>query len=411
MDEQFAIDVLSGRRRGMIPTALRAVCRAASWGYAAAMTVRNAGYDYGWLKTHRIDCPVISIGNITTGGTGKTPLVAWFAQRLQHAGYRPGILSRGYRSLHSATSPSPCATGSASVFPMVQSDCPDKQKTLAEPVAHNGANDEALVLERLCPGVPQVAMRDRVAGADIAIQQRGCDALVLDDGFQHRRLARDLDVVLIDALQPWGYGHLLPRGLLREPLSALKRADVVIITRADQIAPDMLHELRTHIARVRGVDEHIAVRFAPKRLINALGDTQHPGCFFAAGVLSSNSAATEIEHPGCQEAGMRAFCGIGNPDGFRRTLLDLGITGELKTFPDHHHYTRADLDAIGEWGATRSVTEFATTLKDLVKIPTDHPLASHIWAVEIVPEFVAGEQILLERLYRFVPRLMPSVAA
>ncbi|MDP1796775.1 MAG: tetraacyldisaccharide 4'-kinase, partial [Planctomycetaceae bacterium] len=270
MDEQHAIDILSGRRRGIIPTALRTVCHVASWGYAAGIAVRNAGYDYGWFKTHRVDCPVISIGNITTGGTGKTPLVAWFTQRLQQAGYRPGILSRGYRSLHTSTSP--CATGSASVFPSIQSGYPDKEKTLAEPVAHSGQNDEAMVLERLCPGVPQVAMRDRLAGAAIASQQRGCNALVLDDAFQHRRLARDLDVVLIDALQPWGYGHLLPRGLLREPLSALKRADVVIITRADQIEPDMLHELRTHIARVRGVDEHIAVRFAPKRLINTLGE-------------------------------------------------------------------------------------------------------------------------------------------
>jgi len=390
MDEQTAIDILSGRRRGVLPTALRTACHVASWGYAAAMALRSAGYDHGWLKTHRVACPVISIGNITTGGTGKTPLVAWFAQRLQQAGYRPGILSRGYRSLQTSTSSSSCATGSASVVPMQDSDCTIGQKTLAEPVAHRGANDEALVLERLCPGVTQVPMRDRVAGAAIAMDQDGCDALVLDDGFQHRRLARNLDVVLIDALQPWGFGHLLPRGLLREPLSALRRADVVIITRADQIAPDLLHELRTHIARIRGVDEHIAVRFAPKRFINALDQPQ--------------PLSRDHRH-------WAAFCGIGNPDGFRRTLHELGITGELKTFPDHHHYTRADLDALTEWGASHDVTEFATTLKDLVKIPTDHPLAEHIWAVEIAPEFVAGEDHLERHLSSLLPQRSTRAAA
>ncbi len=354
MDEQFAIDVLSGRRRGIIPTALRSACRVASWGYTAGMTLRNAAYDHGWLKTHRVDCPVISIGNITTGGTGKTPLVAWFAQRLQHAGYRPGILSRGYRSLDGAT------------------------------------NDESLVLERLCPGVAQVAMRDRVAGAAKAISLHRCDALVLDDGFQHRRLARDLDVVLIDALQPWGYGHLLPRGLLREVLSALKRADVVIITRADQVTEDILHELRTRIALVRGVDEHIAMRFTPKRLMNALGEARQ-----ARG----------------SHQRWAAFCGIGNPDGFRRTLNDLGMDGELKTFPDHHHYSRADLDGLAEWSAAHSVSEFATTLKDLVKIPTDHPLAAHIWAVEIATEFVAGEQHLVRHLASLLKPQKAKLAA
>lgn len=355
MDEQFAIDVISGRRRGVIPAALRSICSVASWGYAAGIATRTIAYDRGWLRTHRVPVPVLSIGNVTTGGTGKTPLVAWFTQRLQLAGYRPGILSRGYRSLDGAT------------------------------------NDEAMVLERLCPGVPQVPMRDRVAGAAIAMEQYHCDALVLDDAFQHRRLARDLDVVLIDALQPWGYGHLLPRGLLREPLSALKRADVVIITRSDQVDASTLTDIRYTIARVRGVEEHIAVRFAPKRLMNALGHVQHPGCFGAAGML--------------------AFCGIGNPDGFRRTLQDIGVTSDLRVFPDHHHYTAADLNDLAQWQRAHGATALMTTMKDLVKIPLEHPLAANVWAVEIATEFIAGEQILLERLNRFMPRSWRSVAA
>lgn len=347
MDEQFAIDVISGRRRGVIPAALRAACSVASWGYAAGIVWRNAAYDHGWLKTHRVDCPVISVGNITTGGTGKTPIVAWVAQQLQARGKHPGVLSRGYRSLDGA------------------------------------ANDEALVLDRLCPGVTQVPMRDRVTGAAIAIRQHGCNALVLDDAFQHRRLGRDLDLVLIDATQPWGYGHLLPRGLLREPLSGLKRADAVIITRADQVDATTIVDIRHTVARIRGVNEHIAVRFAPQRLINSLGEKKAP------------VDVTAIK------AG--AFCGIGNPEGFRRTLQDLGIDAELRTFPDHHHYTRSDLDHLAEWQRDLGATALLTTMKDLVKIPEDHRLAPFIWAVEIAPEFLAGEEHLLRRLEAWIP--------
>ncbi len=378
MDEQFAIDVISGRRRGVLPTALRTVCHVASFGYGAAMTVRNAGYVHGWFKTHRVNVPVISIGNLTTGGTGKTPLVAWFAQRLQDAGYHPGMLSRGYRSLDGAT------------------------------------NDEAMVLARLCPNVPQVAMRDRVAGAAIAINQRGCDALVLDDAFQHRRLARDLDVVLIDALQPWGYRHLLPRGLLREPLSALKRADVVIITRADQVDVATIADIRHTVARIRGVNEHIAVQFAPQRLINALGEIVP-----LRSPVAPRQESRLIENAECLTAFLSrsdratnsiAFCGIGNPDGFRRTLHDLGVNGELRVFPDHHRYTTADLDDLARWQRESGAAALITTMKDLVKIPADHPLAPDIWAVEIAPEFLAGEDHLQRRLQTVLPIRVPQRA-
>ncbi|HET6423357.1 MAG TPA: tetraacyldisaccharide 4'-kinase [Planctomycetaceae bacterium] len=378
MDEQFAIDVISGRHRGVIPAALRTVCHVASWGYAAGMTLRNAAYDSGWWRSHGVDIPVISVGNITTGGTGKTPIVAWITHQLQARGRRPGILSRGYRSLDK-TSFLPCTTGSASALTTSQGD-----KTLAKPVAHNAANDEAMVLAQLCPGVPQVAMRDRVAGAAIAIQQHGCDALVLDDAFQHRRLARDLDLVLIDATQPWGFGHLLPRGLLREPLSALKRADAVIITRADQVDAATITDLRHTVARVRGVDEHIAVRFAPQRLINTLGEKKSPTHLVSRKTI--------------------AFCGIGNPDGFRHTLRDLGLNAELRAFPDHHHYTAADLDRLAEWRQQHDAAALITTMKDLVKIPETHSLAEHIWAVDIAPEFLAGEEHMLRRLDGILPQ-------
>src|SRR5690606_8255127 len=136
--------------------------------YGAAVQWRNFAFDRGWYRVHRAGVPVISVGNLTTGGTGKTPLVAWLVHQLEQLGASPAILSRGYRSVDSH------------------------------------ANDEKLVLDRLCPGVPHIQNPDRVAGARAALADGVCNLLVLDDGFQHRRLHRDLDLVLIDALNPWG---------------------------------------------------------------------------------------------------------------------------------------------------------------------------------------------------------------
>jgi tetraacyldisaccharide 4'-kinase len=161
---------------------------------------RNRLFDWGWKRTHQADVPVVSVGNITTGGTGKTPLVAFLANWFQDQGQKPAILSRGYRAVD------------------------------------GGPNDEKLVLDLLCPGIMHLQNPDRVASARHAVTAQQVQVLVLDDGFQHRRLARDLDLVLIDATCPWGYGAVLPRGLLREPRSGMKRADLAIITRADQVS-------------------------------------------------------------------------------------------------------------------------------------------------------------------------------
>ena len=137
------------------------------------------------------------------------------------------------------------------------------------------------------------------------------------------------------------------------------------------------------MARIRGVDEHIAVRFAPQRLINPLGMKKAP---------------TEFE---AVKAG--AFCGIGNPNGFRRTLRDLGLNVELQPYPDHHHYTRDDLARLTAWQRDLGAEALLTTMKDLVKIPPEDPLAPHVWAVEIAPEFLAGEDHLLRKLDALVP--------
>ncbi|HUQ72497.1 MAG TPA: tetraacyldisaccharide 4'-kinase [Planctomycetaceae bacterium] len=342
MDEQTLLAILSGERRGVIVAALRSACAVASWGYATAIALRNAAFDHGWRRIHRVDAPVISVGNLTTGGTGKTPVVAWLANELTRHGHRPAIVSRGYRSLDGLE------------------------------------NDEARVLARLCPAAIRIQNRDRVAGATTAIQQHGCDAIILDDGFQHRRLHRDLDVVLIDALQPWGYGRLLPRGLLREPVTALRRADVVVITRADQVTAEQLADLRLELIHCGAPPRIAAVQFAPQRLIRTDGRTE------PLSALEGQRVA--------------AFCGLGNPRGFLQTVSPWNPVAEPRLFADHHHYTPTDFAALEQWRQTIGADVLLTTLKDLVKWPPGDPLGDHVRAIDIGVEFLTGRERVEELL-------------
>lgn len=326
---RYFLDVISGRRRGLVAGALRGGAAVASLGYAWAVARRNRLYDVGVTQVMPAGVPVVSVGNITTGGTGKTPVVAWIVEQLRAHGRRPGILSRGYRAL-------------------------DGEE-----------NDEKRLLDLLCPGVPHVQGADRVAGASRAVKEHGCDVLVLDDGFQHRRLARDLEIVLIDALNPWGYGRLLPRGLLREPAASLQRADVVVITRADLASRDALAALRSEIAR------------------HTTAETME-GVFAADRLISSSGARLDLARAQGRRAA--AFCGIGNPDGFAATLAASGLAvapAAFRAFGDHHHYTSADVEAIGRWARDRSAELLLTTRKDLVKLTGTEIAGIPLWAVEI----------------------------
>jgi tetraacyldisaccharide 4'-kinase len=337
--------LISGEKRGAFASLFRAGLRCLSLGYAGGTAFRNRLFDAGWKKMHPAYVPVVSVGNITTGGTGKTPMVALLANWFHEKGVKPAILSRGYRA------------------------------------AAGGANDEKLVLDQLCRGIVHLQNPNRVASAQEAVNEHQAQVLILDDGFQHRRLARDLDLVLIDATCPWGYGNLLPRGLLREPLSGLKRADLAIITRADQVPEAELAQIRQVIEKHHPGLEGALAAFAPKRLVNAEGQT-----------------AMFDEFRGQPIA---AFCGIGNPQGFRQTLQDCGWSLEdsrFRTFPDHHHYTETDFTEIGKLAQQEKASAILTTQKDLVKIPRTELDGLALWAVEIGVEWLSGEELLLRRL-------------
>ena len=353
----FLRDTMSGRNSGFGPAALRTALSLASCIYAREMSRRNRRFDRG-IGVHSAGVPVISVGNLTAGGTGKTPVVAMLANYFRRWGVNVALLSRGYRS------------------------------------QRGSVNDEALVLERLCP-VPHVQQPDRVAGAAHAVATFGSELLILDDGFQHRRLARDLDIVLIDATNPFGYGHLLPRGLLREPLHALKRAHLVLLTRADCIT----RKTRTDIAgRIAAAAPHVPivdVSFPPMRLVNASGEKRP--------LESLNEVPT------------LAFCGIGNPAGFAATLAAARIRPvDMIPFRDHHHYVASDLSRLARRAHALGAGAAVTTLKDLVKLRDDRlpqPSSASVWAVEIGCEIVANSEVLFAKLDEFVARTATPKAA
>lgn len=284
MKERDFIDLISGKRRGPLATMQRAFLRFASWFFRFGAVARLLLYRVGLKSGRKVNAPVICVGNLTTGGTGKTPAVAWVVKALQEAGRKPAIVSRGYKS---------DASG----------------------------NDELTVLNELLPDTPHVQNPDRTAGAKYAISE-GADCIVLDDGFSHRKLLRDLDILLFDALNPFGYGRMLPRGLLREPLSSVRRAKFAIFTRADVAHKDRLRDLEDTI-RCKGFVGGIAhAAHEPVKLVR-ISDGEE---------LPLSELEGEVVAP---------FCGIGNPRGFERTLEKLGaIINPLGTLrmDDHQAY-------------------------------------------------------------------------
>ncbi|HET6879727.1 MAG TPA: tetraacyldisaccharide 4'-kinase [Pirellulales bacterium] len=345
LDPSTFHDLVSGRRRGVSAAALRALLRGAEVGYAAAMRWRNHRYDTGLAAVERAGVPVISVGNITLGGTGKTPMVEWLARWYRARDVRVALVSRGYGAERGA------------------------------------ANDEALELEERLPDVPHVQNADRVAGARMAIEEFETEIVILDDGFQHRRLARDLDIVLIDALEPFGFEHVFPRGALREPLSGLARADVVALSRADLVDAGRRAEIEARATRRAKQALWIEVEHRPQHLINADGRT--------------TSLDTIAGRP------VGAFCGIGNPAGFRRTLAAVGAQmREWREFADHHAYSRDDVESLAAWADSHGVEAVVCTAKDLVKLRLDRLGNRPLWALGIALEITRGRnefETLLER--------------
>ncbi|RUL86742.1 tetraacyldisaccharide 4'-kinase [Tautonia sociabilis] len=337
MDRNSYHRLVRGEARGPGAALARLGLRIASIGYGAGVRLRNARFDRG-RGVDRAEVPVVAIGNITVGGTGKTPMVEYACRRFRERGLRVAILSRGYG-------------------------------------ATEGLNDEGLVLDANLPDVPHFQDPDRVALARIAVEECESQVLVLDDGFQHRRLARDLDVVLLDALDPFGLGHLLPRGLLREPVGSLRRAGVVVLSRADLVSRAERNAIRSRAERAAGPLRWAEARHAPRDLLDA------------------DANAEPIDR--LREGPVVAFCGLGNPEGFRRTLIGLGADLiAFRTFPDHHPYDRADVEGLIQWARDWGAALALTTQKDSVKLRLSNLGPVPLRAVRIGLEPIEGGDVL-----------------
>jgi tetraacyldisaccharide 4'-kinase len=283
--------------------------------FAAAAETRHALYRMGVFTRHRVPCPVVSVGNLTVGGTGKTPLVEWVVREIRLLGRNPVVLSRGYGA------------------------------------RRNEVPDELAALSENLPDIHSVRDPDRVRGALLAIEKHCAEVVVLDDGFQHHSLARELDIVTVDATAPFGGGHCLPRGTLREPIRALRRAGAVVVTRADQVPPTGLERV---VRRVRRAAPHAVVSTAEHRpaFLRPVGggDDLDPGWLDGRAVL--------------------AVAGIGNPAAFEATVEALGarVVGRAR-FPDHHSYLEEHLAEIGRAAESAGAEAVVTTQKDAVKWP------------------------------------------
>ena len=279
--------MLEGQKKGVFAASLRVVLLPFSYIYSSIMKLRNKAYFGNWIVRSRAPLPVISVGNISVGGTGKTPFVIMLCRLLKSMQIKPGILIRGYKA------------------------------------KNPNESDEVTLYRNLLPEVKVYPGKNRVLSSMEAVKD-GVDVLVLDDGFQHLKLMRNMDIVLIDARTPFGGGRVIPGGMLRESLDSLKRATMFVLTRVDQVSADALERLQKDLKQ-----------YAPN--VTVLQSSHRPSRFYDM---------TGKSHDLQELVGLRvvAISGIGQPEAFAQTLTELGAdVREVVAFPDHNEYTAAQL--------------------------------------------------------------------
>ena len=348
MSPEYFHRVITHQQKGVAAAFWRTLFQTIRPLYAAGVFLRNRQYD--WAAPHRAGVPVISVGNLTLGGTGKTPMVIWLAAQLQQQDRRVAVLSRGYHA------------------------------------PKGELNDEGKEIEHRLPDVLQIQQPDRVAAAKCAVETLRADTLLLDDGFQHRRLHRDLNLVLIDATQPFGInGKLFPVGTLREPVRSLARAEGLILTRSEFLSPEERQALHNRIFREIPLKKD---------------------CFWAETELRptafENAAGETLPLDAFADKSICAFCGIGNPSPFFAEIQRLGISLDIgkntRTFPDHCSYGEGGTATISAWREAENPKAFLCTGKDIVKLPTTHLDGVPLFFLRTELVFLTGEATLRERL-------------
>lgn len=357
MDSARYRAIQSGQERGINASLWRRLFCVVTIFYRFGAAFKNFLYDRQICRIQRLDVPVISVGNLTLGGTGKSPLIAYLVDYYLRLGAKPAILSRGYGA--------------------------KKEKTpeIAEPFLNK--NDEAAELAEHFPDVPHFLSPDRFRAGKALLQefpQR--NVVLLDDGFQHRRLHRDLDIVLIDATDTFGGEALFPQGTLRESPMSLRRCDAVLLTRADLVSDEERRTIRKRVESIAPGKIWGEIAYRPIHLVRQVHSAliRRP--------LNPDQNRSKFN-------GYFSFCGIGNPDGFYRTLDRVGFEQiGRRTYPDHYHYTPKDLEKLAKEARSKGAEFLVCTMKDLVKIRQGDLGGVPLVAVEIGVQFLAGEEEL-----------------
>ena len=321
--------IISGDAGGIAASAARAALSAASGFYFVGYKAKRAIYDLGLARARSVNAKVISIGNVTAGGAGKTPATIYFARKYSAEGRRVAVISRGYGRTTRMDEPLAVSDGAEILLSPVES------------------GDEPYLIARKIPGVPVVVCAKRVKGAEFAIERFGAEVILLDDGFQHISIARDEDVVVVDCTNPFGYGRLLPRGLLREPMTALARATRFLLTRADE--QDHEDVVRT-LKQINPAAEILRSRHRPVRLTTLGGD--------GGETLDSVKGKKAL-----------AVSSIGNPEAFEAMLRREGVdVVRSLRFNDHHWYKEADIERIRGVAQEAGAAHIVSTEKDGVRL-------------------------------------------
>ncbi|MDO8585838.1 MAG: tetraacyldisaccharide 4'-kinase [Armatimonadota bacterium] len=350
----YALSLISGEARGPVAAALRAALALLAVLYRIGLAAFLLPYRLGIRKRRRLPRPVISIGNMTFGGTGKTPAVRTIAAGLQARGLRPVILSRGHGGRRHGS-------------PTIVSDGAKRRLSAAE------SGDEPAMLADLLPGVPVVVGKNRWRSGQLAIREFDPDVILLDDALQYWQLHRDVDVVLINAVEPFGYGRLMPRGALREPLAGLKRADVVVITNSDRATSDGLAGIKRRIAGIAPDSLIVEAVHKPVGLRFVSGETVGIDWLRGRQVCSA--------------------CSIGAPGLFANSLAAMGAEVVLEfNFPDHHLWSGDEIETIAVRAAEVGAEAILTTEKDAVKLPAGE-LRLPVLAVDVMMDFGEADVI------------------
>ena len=329
---EYLISVIEGKRTGLVASVVLVLLTLLAYVYIAGLKLFLLPYKFGIRKQFRLPCPVVSIGNLTVGGTGKTPMTLRLCELLTARGLKVVVLNRGYKGDNEY--------GVAIVS--------DGKRILLTP---EQAGDEATMLAGMLKGIPVIVGKDRRVSGTLAVKEFQPDLILLDDGMQFYQLHRDFEITLLLSEMPFDNGWPFPRGKMREPMTHLRRSSAVVLTQTDRVTPDSIAALKLRVNKLAPGKPIFEATFKPTELVPLAGNDQK-----------------ELEWLRGRKIG--AFCALGNPEGFQGQLTELGAeVVHWHAFPDHHNLTMGELQQFLEQAASVGAEAVIVTDKDGVKLP------------------------------------------